>query len=206
MDLDDLLQRLHAAAGYAPLFRSAFPDVLDPITEENVARALAAFERSLITARAPYDQYVAGDEGALSEEQRAGMNLFASAGCANCHAPPLFESSRYEKRVDSGDLGREAVTKRAEDRGKLRVPTLRNLRETGPYFHDGSTVTLEDAVLREAATSALAGEGSELDDEQAALVAIFLRKSLMDRTQEPVRPKQVPSGLQVPKDGFRIPR
>ncbi|MBL8740245.1 MAG: c-type cytochrome, partial [Myxococcales bacterium] len=191
---------------YRPLFAAAFPDDAAPISAENVAKALAAFQRSFVSNRAPYDQYVAGDENALSKDQKAGMQLFADGGCASCHVPPLFESGRYEQRVEGGDIGREHVTGVAADRGRLRVPTLRNLRETGPYFHDGSTVTLEDAVLREAATSAARGEGRALDADEAALVSVFLRKSLMDRTREPSRPDHVPSGLAVPKDGFRIPR
>lgn len=206
MDLDHVVARIDAAPGYESLFRAAFPDEVEPVSAANVAKALAAFQRSFVSNRAPYDQYVKGDANALSEDQLAGMQLFADAGCASCHAPPLFESPRYEQRVESADIGRELVTGAAADRGRLRVPTLRNLRETGPYFHDGSTVTLEDAVLREATTSAARGEGQALDAGQAALVAVFLRKSLMDRTREPSRPDRVPSGLAVPKDGFRIPR
>lgn len=184
MEVDDVLVRIEAAPGYKALFRAAFPDDVETISADNIAKALAAFQRSFVSNRAPYDQYVAGDANALSDEQLAGMQLFADAGCAGCHVPPLFESGRYEQRVESADIGRELVTGDAADRGRLRVPTLRNLRETGPYFHNGSTVTLEDAVLREANTSAARGEGSALDAEQAALVAVFLRKSLMDRTRE----------------------
>jgi cytochrome c peroxidase len=206
MDLEDLVVRLNAAQGYRALFRSAFPDDAEPVSPENVARALAAFQRSFVSDRAPYDLYVNGDENALSTDQRAGMELFAEAGCASCHVPPLFESPQYAQRVESGDRGRESVSGDPADRGKLRVPTLRNLRETGPYFHDGSTETLEEAVAREAETSALRGEGGSLTEEQAALVALFVRKALMDRTREPTRPNHVPSGLAVPKDGFRIPR
>jgi cytochrome c peroxidase len=206
MALPDVVARIEAAPAYRPLFRAAFPDDVEPVSADNVAKALAAFQRSFVSNRAPYDQYVAGDANALSEDQLAGMQLFADAGCAVCHAPPLFEARRYEQRVEGGDIGREGVTGATADRGRLRVPTLRNLRETGPYFHDGSTATLEEAVQREASTSAARGEGSALDEGQAALVAVFLRKSLMDRTREPSRPDHVPSGLAVPKDGFRIPR
>jgi cytochrome c peroxidase len=88
----------------------------------------------------------------------------------------------------------------------MRVPTLRNLRETGPFFHDGSSLELEDAVLREVETAAARAEGRALSKDEAALISVFLRKALMSRANEPTRPDEVPSGLAVPLDGFRIPR
>ena len=199
MKLDDVVARIDAAPAYRPLFKAAFPDDVEPVSSENVAKALAAFQRSFVSDRAPYDLYVAGDTNALSDDQLAGMQLFADAGCAGCHAPPLFESSRYEQRVESGDIGRELVTGDAADRGRLRVPTLRNLRETGPYFHDGSTDTLEDAVLREATTSAARGEGSASTPNKLARRRL-LRKSVMDPTPS-ARPDHG-ERVAVPKDGF----
>jgi cytochrome c peroxidase len=86
------------------------------------------------------------------------------------------------------------------------VPTLRNLRETEPYFHDGSVPTLEEAVAAEGAIAVGHGAGRQLDESELELVSIFLRKALMDRTEEPHRPDEVPSGLEVPIDGLRIPR
>jgi cytochrome c peroxidase len=134
------------------------------------------------------------------------MELFAEVGCASCHVPPLFESERYAFRIPTDDDGRMSVTKLPSDRGAFRVPTLRNLRETEPYFHDGSVPTLADAVAVEAAVAAERGEGRALDDEELALVVNFLEKALMSRANEPSRPDEVPSGLEVPLDGFRIPR
>jgi cytochrome c peroxidase len=198
--------KLRANPTYVELFDAAFPQDSPSVTEENLAKALAAFQRTLITRRAPYDQYVAGDEGALSADGKKGMALFAEAGCANCHVPPLFDSERFEQRIDSDDDGRYAVTKQPADRGKMRVPTLRNLRETGPFFHDGSSLELEDAVLREVETAAARAEGRALSKDEAALISVFLRKALMSRANEPTRPDEVPSGLAVPLDGFRIPR
>ncbi len=203
---EEAAARLDEIPEYRALFAAAFPEDEAPVSPTNIARALAAFQRTMISKRAPYDRYVDGDEGALSAEQLEGMSAFADAGCAGCHVPPLFEANLYAARVPSGDEGRMAVTGRAEDRGKLRVPTLRNLRDTGPYFHDGSVATLEQAVAREAQLSAERGEGRALSASEIERVSVFLRKALMDRTREPDRPEQVPSGLEVPKDGFRIPR
>ncbi|MBK8937069.1 MAG: cytochrome-c peroxidase [Polyangiaceae bacterium] len=206
LDPEEAASRIAAIPAYVELFEAAFPGEAQPVTSDNVARALSTFERSLLSNRAPYDRYVDGDEGALSDEQLEGMQLFAEAGCATCHVPPLFESNRYAARVETDDEGRMAVTAAAADRGAFRVPTLRNLRESGPYFHDGSSETLEEAVWREADVAAREGEGRALTWAEVDLVALFLKKALMDRSREPERPDEVPSGLDVPLDGLRIPR
>lgn len=206
LDPEEAADRIADIAAYAPLFEAAFPEDDDPITAPNIAKALAAFERTLLSNRAPYDRYVDGDEGSLREEARSGMVLFAEAGCASCHVPPLFESNRYERRRTGSDLGRLEVTGAEVDRGKVRVPTLRNLRETGPYFHDGSVVELDEAVALEVELAVTQEESRELSADEVELIAVFLKKGLMDRSREPDRPEDVPSGLPVPEDGFRIPR
>jgi cytochrome c peroxidase len=199
-NIDELVLDLRAIDAYRTLFSAAFPDDGEPVGAENLARALAAFQRGFVTSLAPYDRYVSGDLGALDHEARRGMFLFADAGCAQCHVPPLFESERFAHRdVPSADEGRFAVTGAEDDRGAFRVPTLRNLRETGPYFHDGSVVELREAVAHEARSLAM----SDVDIDA---IARFIHKGLMDRSREPDRPEQVPSGLDVPADGFRIPR
>lgn len=211
LDPEQAAARIAGIPGYRPLFEAAFPLEQDPITPLNIAKALAAFERTLVSNRAPYDRYVQGDEGSLREEVRVGMELFAEAGCAGCHVPPLFESNRYERRLplsthEEADPGRMDVTGEQADRGKVRVPTLRNLRETGPYFHDGSVVELDDAVALEVEVAVLQGESRALSPEEVEGIVVFLKKGLMDRSREPDRPEEVPSGLPVPEDGFRIPR
>jgi cytochrome c peroxidase len=134
------------------------------------------------------------------------MCLCAEAGCHDCHVPPLFESERYVSRIGGADPGRAAVTGDPAEAGAVRVPTLRNARDTEPYFHDGSVMTLEDAVRIEAEISAARGEGRALSQDELELVVKFVNKALVDRTRDPHRPKEVPSGLDVPEDGFRIPR
>ena len=197
---------LAAIPGYAQRFGAAFPDDEKPVSILNLQRAIAAFERTMVTDRSPYDHYVAGDAGALSEAALRGMNLFAGVGCSSCHAPPLFEASRF---VDRGvapipgvvDDGRQEVTHDPADHAAFRVATLRNVRETGPYFHTGAVETLDDAVRHEATLASRALTDAEITD----LVA-FLNKGLTDPSRSPSRPKTVPSGLAVPVDGFRIPR
>lgn len=206
LEPDEAAARLRDIPEYVERFTQAFPKDASPVTALNLSRALAAFERSLVSQLSPYDRYVAGDEGALSDEVVQGMQLFAEAGCSTCHVPPLFEANSYSKRIESADEGRAAVTDRPEDRGAFRVPTLRNIRETGPYFHDGSVTVLDDAVWMEADVAARQGEGRVLTWDEVDLVTLFLKKALMDRSREPSRPDEVPSGLEVPEDGLRVPR
>ncbi|MEM9693904.1 MAG: cytochrome c peroxidase, partial [Myxococcota bacterium] len=191
------LDAVAAVDAYRPLFAAAFGD--ETVTSERNADAQAAFQRTMISSWAPYDRYVAGDAGALDEESVEGMFAFGELGCADCHTPPLFERERYAARVSTEDPGRGAVTAKTEDVGAFRVPTLRNVRETGPFFHDGRTATLDEAVRIEV-------ENQGGDAAAVRAIATFLRKGLTDRSQEPDRPESVPSGLEVPPDGFRIPR
>ena len=205
-DPDEVAKDLGAIPGYVTLFQAAFPKDSPAVTVTNMQRALAAFERSLISDRAPYDHYVAGDSGALSDDAVKGMFLFAEAGCAGCHAPPLFESMRFFDRGVApvpgvADDGRGEVTHERLDQGAFRVPTLRNVRESGPYFHTGAVASLEDAVKQEAARSP-----KPLSDDDITAIVTFLDKGLIDPSRSPDRPAQVPSGLPVPLDGFRIPR
>jgi cytochrome c peroxidase len=203
---DQAVLDLRKVPAYVAMFRAAFPDEPDPVTPRTLAMALATLERTVVSKHAPYDQYVAGDAGALSDLEKTGMNVFAKAGCPTCHVPPLFEAQRYDERFQSGDDGRFAVTQNEADRGAFRVPTLRNLRETGPYFHDGSVVTMEDAIQAEVEVQVARGLSPELGADELAALDKFLKSSLMDRSLEPHRPARVPSGLDVPADGFRIPR
>ncbi len=205
-DPDAVIADLAANAEYSMRFGEAFPGDAKPVSVLNLQRAVAAFERTLVTDHAPYDQYVDDDAGALSAAALRGMNLFAEVGCAGCHAPPLFESSRFVDRgvapiAGVADDGREEATHDPADHAAFRVPTLRNVRETSPYFHTGAVDSLGDAVRYEAARAS-----RSLDDSEIADIVAFLDKGLTDPSRSPTRPKTVPSGLPVPVDGFRIPR
>jgi len=147
-ELDELVPQLNEIAGYRERFQEVFGT---DVTKEGIAKAIAAFERTVLSGNSPYDQFQAGDENALTDAQKKGMKLFGDAGCSTCHAPPLFSSYRfYNAGVGMGkdppDYGREAVTGKDDDLGKFRVPALREVANTGPYFHDGSCDALEKAV------------------------------------------------------------
>lgn len=165
--LDSVLARLRAIPEYEQLFRGAFPREAaeiaagtrsSAIDSSTYGRAMAAYERELVTRNSAYDRYVAGDDEALSDMQREGMKLFfGKAKCAVCHNGPMFSDFRFVvqgvpqigpgKEVISGDdTGREEHTRDPNDRYAFRTPTLRNVELTAPYMHDGVLATLEDVV------------------------------------------------------------
>lgn len=215
LPVSEALALLAGVPEYAARFADAFPDEAEPISAPALAAALAAFQRTLVSERAPYDAYVAGDASALSARMREGLALLGELGCEGCHEPPLFQSDRYavrrperdDREDDDGapDLGRFEVTGLEADRGAFRVPTLRNARETAPYFHDGSVATLRAAVELEVEAQVEAGHRRPSADELEALTEL-IAKGLLDLARSPDRPSRVPSGLAVPRDGFRIVR
>jgi len=141
----DLERELAADAALARSFAAAFPGDEAPVTMDNVIRAIAAYERTLLSGGAPFDRYVfAGDHGALSERQKAGMQLFFSerTGCASCHSGINFNG----EWVDREHPEAEAIFADTGTGVAVRVPTLRNLPMTAPFMHDGRFATL-DAVL-----------------------------------------------------------
>ncbi|MCC7424594.1 MAG: cytochrome-c peroxidase [Planctomycetaceae bacterium] len=144
-DLAELVEELNAVPGYIEQFQKVFGT---KVTQDGIAKSLAAFQRTLVTKPSPFDRYLSGDKTALSDEARQGMELFVgSAGCVRCHQGPLLSDSRlYRLGVSFKDEGLSAVTGKKEDRGKFRTPSLRNIGQTGPYMHDGSKKSLTDVV------------------------------------------------------------
>lgn len=144
-DIHELVKELKEAPEYVQLFNKAFDE---DISAENIAKALASFERTIIQRNTPFDRYMAGDNDALTEQQKWGMQLFADEGnCMTCHAGPTFTDNDYDNiGIESGDLGRFLETAIQEDKGKFRTTQLRDLKYTAPYLHDGSLETLEDVV------------------------------------------------------------
>lgn len=147
---DAVVARVKAVKGYTPLFVKAFGD--RTIDIGRVAKAIAAYERTVVAGNSPFDRYQAGDKDALSPAAVRGMKVFNSKGrCKVCHVGFNFTDESY-RNLGVGmdqpkpDVGRSAVTKKAEDLGKFKTPTLRNLTETGPYLHDGSAATLAEVV------------------------------------------------------------
>ncbi len=141
---------------YVSLFKAAFPGEKDPVTVDNLAKAIGAFERTLMTP-APFDAFVKGDPKALTEQQKRGLKTFFETGCMTCHFSPYVGGQMYQKfgvfepywnftKSEKVDEGRFAVTKKEADKYVFKVPVLRNVAETPPYFHDGSVDKLGDAI------------------------------------------------------------
>lgn len=155
-DLMALVDELNAVPGYVERFRQVFGT---RVTQEGIGRALACFQRTLVTGPSPFDRYLQGDEDALSPAARRGLALFqGDAGCVECHRGPLLSDGKfYRLGVSFQDQGLAAVTGNPADAGKFRTPSLRNIAQTAPYMHDGSLQTLDDVVMfyyRNAPTSA----------------------------------------------------
>ena len=146
----DVVARVKAVKGYAPLFQKAFGD--DAIDMPRIAKAISAYERTVVSGDSAYDRYQAGDKSALSPSAVRGMELFnGKANCVKCHAGFNFSDENYNNlgvgmNRPNPDLGRYAVTQKDEDRGKFKTPTLRNVAETAPYMHDGGERTLLEVV------------------------------------------------------------
>lgn len=171
---EEVVTVLKSIPGYAPLFAAAFPDDEDPIDYGNMARAIGAFERRLITADR-LDAFVSGQDTALSDEDLAGLEEFLDAGCATCHMGPTIGGGMYRKLglvkpYRTKDLGRGDVTGDEADRFVFKVPSLRNVAMTGPYFHDGSIASLPEVIGLMAEHQL----GIELSDEQVARIETFL--------------------------------
>ncbi|PJD97185.1 MAG: cytochrome-c peroxidase [Parachlamydia sp.] len=142
-------ERIKNIQGYQILFNKVF--ARDEISINDIAQAIATFERTILSGNSPYDRYVAGDDSALTEEQLRGMKLFKKVECANCHWGFNFNDERFMNigiGMDAAepDLGRYAITHDDKDWGAFKVPTLRDVEHSAPYMHDGSLATLEDVI------------------------------------------------------------
>lgn len=148
MTLEGAISRLNEFQIYRDMFAAAFPGDADPVNPPNVALAIAAFERTLITPNSPFDRYLAGDDSAMSEQAQHGMRLFADNGCIACHSGPNFSDGGFHaiQVPGSTDRGRALVTGDAADEHAFRTPSLRNIALTYPYFNNGSVESLRDAV------------------------------------------------------------
>ena len=206
-NLDEVMGRIKKIPGYAPMFQAAFPGEAAPVTIDNAAKAVAAYERTLITPNSPYDRYVKGDKTALTEQQVKGMSAFAELGCTSCHSGanfsgpalpmgtgffqkfPTFPGSTFEQKYNLvEDTGRFQVTKDEKDRHMYRVPTLRNIALTAPYFHNGQVPTLDQAVRVMGKTQL----NKDLSDEQVVEVVAFLN-TLSGKFPEQTLPRLPPT-------------
>lgn len=201
---DLVVSRLKKIPGYVSEFKSVFPESKE-ITIDSVAKAIATYERTLITPNSPYDRFVRGEKGSLSESAKRGMETVQATGCLTCHSGanfagpklpvgqgffmkfPLMAGSDYEKKYDlTKDLGRFQVTKAESDKNLWRVPTWRNVALTAPYFHNGSVKTLDEAVRVMAKTQL----GKELKSGEVSDIVAFLESLTGEfpKQQMPVLP------------------
>ena len=147
--VEEMVARLQADRDYRRAFKNTFTR---PVDKQGVQRALATFVRGIVTGDAPYDRFLRGEVSAMTAEERHGQWIFESkGGCWKCHTPPLFTDEGFHNTgvgVVEGrpEQGRAGVTGDDEDLGKWKTPTLRSVRLTAPYMHDGSLKTLEDVV------------------------------------------------------------
>lgn len=174
-----LAERLRRDERWSRRFASVFPD---GVTGPNARAALLAFERSLVSPKAPFDRWLAGESDAISSRAAEGYALFKSRGCVSCHQGALVGGNVFQRlgvikpyygeaaEIDEGDLGRFDVTGRPEDKHVFRVPSLRNVGLTAPYLHDGSLPTLPMAV----SVMATYQLGRSLDDGQIEKIVAFL--------------------------------
>ena len=175
-----VIEKLSDIDDYAVLFDDAFPEDADPITYSNLKLAIGAFERKLITPT-KFDEYIAGDDNALSDDEKEGLQTFISSGCTTCHAGSLLGGSMYQKfglfgdyweltRSAKVDNGKFDLTENEADKYVFKVPSLRNIEKTGPYFHDGSVSSLDEAIKIMAKLQV----NKDLTDEEVSQISTFL--------------------------------
>jgi cytochrome c peroxidase len=171
-----VIGRVRADAEYRRLFVAAFPGERNPVTYENLGRAIGAFERKLVTP-SRWDHVFHGVDTALTNAEKAGFNTFTSTGCPTCHMGAYVGGSMFQKVglvtpwPDTADVGREAVTHQPSDRFFFKVPSLRNIERTAPYFHNGAVRSLDTAVVWMAHHQL----GRTLTPEQVTSIVTWLR-------------------------------
>jgi len=188
-------RRLKETKGYMDLFKKAFPGEADPVTVDNLAKAIGAFERTLVTP-SPFDSFLKGDIAALNGQEKRGLKTYMETGCIMCHSGPYVGGQVYQKfgifepywkytKSEPIDEGRFVVTKNEADKYVFKVPIHRNMEKTAPYFHDGSVDKLEDAVW-------IMGKiqlGKDLNKAQVEAIVTFM-KSLTGK---------------IPEDALKVP-
>jgi len=196
-----LIDRLSKVEMYQTMFKEAFPADAKPLTYTNLRLAIAAFERTLLTP-SKFDEYLKGNANALTVQEMKGMKTFLEVGCTTCHMGSLVGGNMFQKfgvygnywdltKSSPVDEGRFRVTKNEADKYMFSVPSLRNVTETYPYFHDGSVQSIEEAVK----IMAKSNLNIDLTEEQVGDVVMFLKVLTADI---PAEVKQVPAELSTP--------
>ncbi|MEM7281532.1 MAG: cytochrome c peroxidase [Pseudomonadota bacterium] len=183
--MPEIINRLSQIPEYVSLFETAFSEDTDPINEPNIAKALATFQRTLVTPPTRFDTFLAGDDSALTAAEVVGLNKFINGGCTDCHSGPLLSDNDIEPDQPI-----------QIDRPAVRTPSLRNVSLTAPYMHDGSRATLRDAIEIYEERDDL---GVTLEDDDFGDIEAFLRTLTNQEFYQAV-PSAVPSQLPVGGD------
>ena len=201
LDEDYVVKTLKSIPGYVLAFRDAFPDENDPVTFNNMAKAIGAFERKLVTP-SRWDKFLMGDEEALSDAEKAGFNKFIELGCMTCHSGTYVGGHIFNKFglvkpwPGNKDLGRYNVTQNEADKFFFKVPSLRNVEKTGPYFHNGSIDNLEKVVSMMAKHQL----GKKISSREVTSVVAFLKALTGEIPKDYIKkPELPPSGPETPK-------
>lgn len=187
-----VLSKIKSIPEYVKLFKRAFPKDKNPVTYDNIAKAIASFERTLITP-SRFDDFLRGNKKALSKDEKNGLELFVNKGCVSCHNGVAIGGGMFQRFDYGTDEGRYEVTKNENDRKLFKVPSLRNIELTYPYFHDGSVWKLEDAVK-------IMGQkqlGIDLSETEIRYIVAFL-KSLTGKNIKIELPILPPSRPETP--------
>jgi len=198
MKMIDAVQRINEIPGYREQFQKVFGN--PEANDANIAKAISAFERTVLSGDAPYDKFKAGDQSALSEAAQRGMKLFfGKARCSACHVGPNFSDSAFHNiGLDSKDPGRYEISKLKGDMGAMKTPTLREIARSAPYMHNGSLKTLEEVI----AHYNKGGNGNEfqdeeifplkLSDQEQADVVTFMKEGLSSANYPDIKPPELP--------------
>lgn len=199
--IDACLERMKQSERIEQAFRAAYPGQADPFTYDNLAFAIAAFERTLVS-RSRFDLFLEGHSEAITEREKAGLDLFMNKGCIRCHNGPLLGGMLYQKvglyapYKNTADTGRFIVTKDENDKYVFKVASLRNVTLTAPYFHDGKVATLAEAVDEMATLElGITLENAEID----AILRFLTTLADYERTTAAVKPSIKPAGWDPPK-------
>ena len=192
---------LKSIPGYVDAFKKAYPESQDPVTYDHMAKAIGAFERKLVTP-GRWDKFLAGDRSALSAAEKQGFKTFVGTGCVACHNGPYLGGASYQKLgnvkpwPNQKDQGRYEVSKNEADKMLFKVPSLRNVAKTAPYFHDGSIAQLPEAVRK----MAFHQLGRTLSDEETRAIVAFLEALTGELPSEYIKKPELPaSGPKTPK-------
>ncbi|NPA58281.1 MAG: cytochrome-c peroxidase [Aquificae bacterium] len=199
-----VVMKVQTIPGYVQEFKKVFGGE-NPLTYDNIAKAIAAFERTLVTP-SRFDKFLNGDTNALTQKEKEGLKLFIDKGCASCHngvavGGEMFAKFGVVKPYPTPDMGKYKITKKEEDKYVFKVPSLRNIAMTYPYFHDGAVWDLKEAVRIMGETQL----GITLSNEELDKIVAFLN-SLTGEIPETARTMPVlpPSTTETPKPRLKI--